>query len=205
MIKGGLAYKIISDHLGSPRLVIRVANNQIFQQLDYDEWGNVIQDTNPGFQPFGFAGGIYDRDTGFVKFGARDYSAEVGRWVSKDPILFKGRQTNLFGYVLNDPINKIDPNGKLCGARGVLSITIINLILGYQAGSQFLSQLYNDYSGGSGGATDSASGGMCGSNNQMSEQRQRALERWSNWRNILQDAMDTCVPSEFDSSFPPET
>jgi RHS repeat-associated protein len=111
MIKGGLAYKIVSDHLGSPRLVIRVANNQIFQQMDYDEWGNVIQDTNPGFQPFGFAGGLYDRDTGLVKFGARDYMPDVGRWISKDPILFAGRSSNLFGYVLSDPVNLIDPSG----------------------------------------------------------------------------------------------
>ncbi len=33
------------------------------------------------------------------------------RYLSKDPILFNGRDTNLYGYVLNDPINFIDPNG----------------------------------------------------------------------------------------------
>jgi hypothetical protein len=40
--------------------------------MDYDAWGNVLLDTNPGFQPFGFAGGLYDRDTRLVKFGARE-------------------------------------------------------------------------------------------------------------------------------------
>lgn len=81
------------------------------QQIDYDEFGNVTQDTNIGFQPFGFAGGIYDSDTKLVRFGARDYDSETGRWTTKDPILFKGGQTNLYVYVGNNPINLIDPTG----------------------------------------------------------------------------------------------
>ncbi|MBF0550837.1 MAG: RHS repeat-associated core domain-containing protein [Deltaproteobacteria bacterium] len=85
--------------------------------MDYDEFGNVIRDTNPGFQPFGFAGGIYDRDSGLTRFGARDYDASTGRWTAKDPILFKGGDNSLYGYVLNDPVNSFDPNGLIghCG------------------------------------------------------------------------------------------
>ena len=65
------------------------------------------------FQPFGFAGGLYDPDTKLTHFGAREYDASIGRWLTKDPILFAGRDTNLYGYVLNDPINFIDPSGLL--------------------------------------------------------------------------------------------
>ena len=36
-------------------------------------------------QVCGFAGGIYDSDTGPVRFGARDYDAYTGRWNAKDP------------------------------------------------------------------------------------------------------------------------
>src|SRR5690606_5082811 len=32
-------------------------------------------------------------------------------WLTKDPILFGGGDTNLYGYVLSDPINFIDPSG----------------------------------------------------------------------------------------------
>jgi len=111
MIKGGATYRIISDHLGSPRLVVDIATNMVVQSMSYDVWGNVIQDSNPGFQPFGFAGGLYDRDTRLVRFGARDYDAETGRWTAKDPILFARGDTNFYGYVLNDPVNFVDPLG----------------------------------------------------------------------------------------------
>lgn len=84
------------------------------QRLDYDEFGNVSFDSNPGFQPFGFAGGLYDRDTKLVRFGARDYDAETGRWTAKDPIKFIGGDTNLYGYVFNDPVNWVDPSGLIC-------------------------------------------------------------------------------------------
>ena len=81
------------------------------QRMDYDEFGNVILDTSPGFQPFGFAGGIYDRDTGLTRHGARDYDPETGRWTAKDPIRFRGGDLNLYGYSLNDPVNRTDSNG----------------------------------------------------------------------------------------------
>ncbi len=63
------------------------------------------------FQPFGFAGCLYDVDTKLCHFGAREYDASIGRWLTKDPILFAGGDTNLYGYVVQDPINLIDPSG----------------------------------------------------------------------------------------------
>lgn len=111
MIKGGVTYRIISDHLGSPRLVVDTVTGVIAQAIDYDEFGNITIDTNPGFLPFGFAGGIYDQHTKLTRFGARDYDAETGRWTSKDPILFADNETNHYLYSMDDPINRIDSNG----------------------------------------------------------------------------------------------
>jgi RHS repeat-associated protein len=62
--------------------------------------------------PQGFAGGLYDPDTGFVRFGARDYDPETGRWLSKDRIRFEGG-TNLYVYSANDPVNLRDPSGEI--------------------------------------------------------------------------------------------
>jgi len=121
MVKGGQAYRIITDHLGSPRLVVNVADGSVAQKLSYDEFGNVLVDTNPGFQPFGFAGGLYDRDTKLVRFGGRDYDAETGRWAAKDPIQFNGNDINLYGYVLNDPVNLYDPQGGSPGWKEILN------------------------------------------------------------------------------------
>ncbi len=112
MTKNGATYRYITDHLGSPRLLVNVSSGEIAQRIDYDEFGQVILDNNPGFQPFGFAGGLYDTDTGLVRFGARDYDPQVGRWTAKDPIRFGGDGPNLYGYVLGDPVNLIDPEGK---------------------------------------------------------------------------------------------
>ena len=113
MIRDGVTYRIIADHLGSPRLVVDSTTGVVLQRMDYDEFGNVILDTNPGFQPFGFAGGIYDRDTGLTRHGARDYDPETGRWTAKDPIRFAGKDTNLFGYVFSDPVNALDLDGRM--------------------------------------------------------------------------------------------
>jgi RHS repeat-associated protein len=111
LVKGGVTYRIVSDHLGSPRLVVNTATGAIAQRMDYDEFGRVTNDTFPGFQPFGFAGGLYDSETGLVRFGARDYDAGSGRWITKDPIQFRGGQVNLYTYINNNPINNIDPLG----------------------------------------------------------------------------------------------
>jgi RHS repeat-associated protein len=118
MIRGGNTYRIISDRLGSPRLVVDAASGAIVQRMDFDAFGNVILDTNPGFQPFGFAGGLLDRDTGLTRFGARDYDAQTGRWTNADPIGFAGG-LNRYAYVTNDPINLLDPRGTVAAAGAV--------------------------------------------------------------------------------------
>jgi len=111
MISQGVAYRILTDHVGSPRLVVRADSGEVAQRMDFDEWGRVLEDTNPGFQPFGFAGGLWDADTGLVRFGARDYDPALGRWTSKDPIGFAGGLTNLYSYVGSEPVNWVDPAG----------------------------------------------------------------------------------------------
>jgi RHS repeat-associated protein len=109
--KGGEAYYLAYDQVGSLRVVADAAGN-VKKRIDYDSFGNVILDTAPTFTvPFGFGGGLQDQDTGLVRFGFRDYDPDVGRWTAKDPIFFKGGDADLYSYVLNDPINRVDPPG----------------------------------------------------------------------------------------------
>jgi RHS repeat-associated protein len=112
MEKDGRTYRLVHDHLGSVRLVVDAETGEVKQRLDYDPWGRVVHDSDPGFQPFGFAGGLYDADAGLVRFGARDYDPQTGRWTAKDPIGFAGGDTNLYGYVFADPVNLVDPSGR---------------------------------------------------------------------------------------------
>lgn len=52
MVKEGSTYRILSDHLGSPRLVVATTTGAIVQRLDYHEFGQVTLDMNPGVQPY---------------------------------------------------------------------------------------------------------------------------------------------------------
>jgi RHS repeat-associated protein len=111
MVKAGQTYRLVLDHLGSVRLVVNSADGTVAQRIDYDEFGRVTQNTSPGFQPFGYAGGLLDDHTGLVRFGARDYDPATGRWTAKDPLSFRGGDANLYVYARNNPINYVDPAG----------------------------------------------------------------------------------------------
>ena len=108
-------YRIYGDHLGSLRAVVDVATGNAVQVMQHDPWGKATTDTlSGGFVrvPFGFAGGIYDEDTKLVRFGAREYDPETGRWLSKDEARFGGGP-NFYEYAGGDPVNFIDPNGRV--------------------------------------------------------------------------------------------
>jgi RHS repeat-associated protein len=114
MIQGSTTYRIITDQVGSVRLVVNSSTGAIAERIDYDEFGSVLNDTASGTQPFGFAGGLRDRDTGLTRFGARDYEPVTGRWTAKDPLRFRGGLTALYSYVRSDPVNWTDPLGLRC-------------------------------------------------------------------------------------------
>ena len=111
MTKDGATYYLGYDQVGTLKVVADASGN-VVKKIGYDSFGNILNESNPTFAvPFGFAGGLHDRDTGLVRFGHRDYDPETGRWTAKDPILFAGGDTDLYGYCLDDPINWIDPEG----------------------------------------------------------------------------------------------
>jgi RHS repeat-associated protein len=126
VIRGTTIYRLISDQLGTPRYAVKVGAtnvvpyvgdiNDVPYEAVYTAFGaptavGGLPASSLSWIPFGFAGGLYDADTGLVHFGAREYDPEIGRWMSKDPIRFAGGQTNIYVYVGNDPINRRDPLG----------------------------------------------------------------------------------------------
>lgn len=137
MLKGGKTYLFVTDALGSVRLVVDATSGAVAQQLTYDPFGRVLSDTSPGFQPFGFAGGLFDRDTGLVHFGARDYDAETGRWTTPDPLGFGGGSTNFYEYAEGDPVNHVDPSGR---SPALAVIGVMTAYVGYLAYHAFSAQ-----------------------------------------------------------------
>ena len=118
MEKQDSTFYLSYDQVGSLRAVAD-SSGKVVKQISYDTFGYILNDTDPPFEiPFGFAGGLHDRDTGLVRFGYRDYDPDTGRWTAKDPILFAGGDTDLYGYVLNDPVNFIDPWGLIWVTTG---------------------------------------------------------------------------------------
>jgi RHS repeat-associated protein len=88
------------------------SNITIAATYEYDPYGNVInssgayKDTNP----FKFSTKWFDAETGLGYWGIRYYDPKRGRWISRDPIEERGG-LNLYRFVVNDPIEKIDPLG----------------------------------------------------------------------------------------------
>ncbi len=110
--RDGTLYRIVHDAVGSVRAVVNASTGAVVQEYTYSPYGVIETATETeDIVPFRFAGGLADPATGLVRFGARDYDPEIGRWTAKDPIGFAGGDSNLYGYVAGDPINAIDPTG----------------------------------------------------------------------------------------------
>jgi len=116
-------FRLAADHLGTIKVVADVANGNVMLRREYDEFGVVLTEIGSlaatDAVPFGFAGGMVDRDTELVRFGAREYSSRLGRWMAKDPIGFASSEMNLYAIPGVDPLRFRDYSGlqDLCGSE----------------------------------------------------------------------------------------
>ena len=101
-------YYFAYDQVGSLRAVFDDAGTLV-HEITYDSHGNILSETtNSGLcVPFGFAGGLHDRDTRLVLFGYRDYDPETGTWLTPDPIGFASGDVYLYGYCGGDFASKL--------------------------------------------------------------------------------------------------
>jgi len=93
------------------RWVINAQTGEVAQRVDYDAFGRVVVDTASGWQPFGFAGGMWESQVALSRLGARDYQPQTGTWASRDPIGFASGSAGLYTYADADPVNSFDPTG----------------------------------------------------------------------------------------------
>jgi RHS repeat-associated protein len=105
------SYLLVHDQVGSVVRTVDLATGLAVESVEYDPWGvATVSRGGSSVHPFGFAGGLWDRRTGLVRFGARECDAGLGRWLARDPIGFGGGW-NQYGYVANNPVGHADPSG----------------------------------------------------------------------------------------------
>jgi RHS repeat-associated protein len=108
----GSDYYYTRDHLGSIREVTGT-NGVVLARYDYDPYGQQTQLSGTMSVDFGYTGLYYHQPSGLLLAPYREYSASLGRWISRDPLRnaeFK-QGPNLYEYCGDDPINGIDPLG----------------------------------------------------------------------------------------------
>jgi len=84
----------------------------------YDPFGVPTVTANSGGtglpqKPYLFQGGLQDRATGWVKYGARWYNPTIGRWTQQDTLdaPLDPNNANRYSFAAGDPINNTDPTG----------------------------------------------------------------------------------------------
>jgi RHS repeat-associated protein len=85
-------------------------SGNIQAEYSYDSYGRVTQLQGSLVSDFQYAGYYYHSPSGLSLTLSRAYSAQLGRWINRDPIEEDGG-VNLYDYVANDPVDETDPLG----------------------------------------------------------------------------------------------
>jgi RHS repeat-associated protein len=100
----------LADHQGTVKDVIDNAGIAI-DHITYDSFGRIVSQTNPIELRFAYTGREWDGETGQYYYRARYYDPADGRFISEDPIGFRGNDLNLSRYVGNSPTIFTDSSG----------------------------------------------------------------------------------------------
>jgi RHS repeat-associated protein len=136
VVDGATAYFTTQDHLGSVREITDSSGN-LSARYDYDPYGRATKVAGTYDATFGFTGHYKHEPSGLFLPVYRAYAPEMGRWTSGDPAgLADG--PNVYAYVGNNPINKLDPLGLagICWQNMKLT-AIVNCNIEYVSHSGF--------------------------------------------------------------------
>jgi RHS repeat-associated protein len=108
-IGAGTTSTLISDALGSTIALADAAGN-VQTEYTYEPFGTTTLTGTSSFNPFQYTGREND-ETGLYHYRARYYQPGLQRFISEDPIEFRGGSFNLYAYVGNKPLTRKDPLG----------------------------------------------------------------------------------------------
>jgi RHS repeat-associated protein len=108
-LRSGTTNYYDADGLGSITSLSNGAGT-LANTYTYDSYGKLIASSGTLSNPFQYTGREFDSETGIYEYRARYFDPNVGRFISQDPIGFKGG-INFYAYVGNNPINLFDPTG----------------------------------------------------------------------------------------------
>jgi RHS repeat-associated protein len=98
------------DGLGSVTSLTSGAGSLV-QTYKYDSFGKLSASSGSVSNSFQYTARDFDTETGLYYYRARYYDPAAGRFLSEDPLQFRGGQANSYTYVGNGPTNWIDPTG----------------------------------------------------------------------------------------------
>ena len=101
----------LTDHLGTVKDLVD-SSGTVVNHFVYDSYGNLVSQTDETVvSRYLFTGREWDSEIGLYYYRARYYDATVGRFISQDPIGFEAEDSNLYRYVVNNPVDTVDPLG----------------------------------------------------------------------------------------------
>jgi RHS repeat-associated protein len=103
------AYWPSYDTNGNVMRLVKASDGSVAASYEYDPFGNLLSMSGPyaASNPWRFSTKYAHAETGWYYYGYRYYNPLLGRWVNRDPIGEIGG-LNLYKFVRNIPINKID-------------------------------------------------------------------------------------------------
>jgi len=101
------------DGNGNVSVLVSATNAFTTAQYEYGPFGEVLRATGPMAKasPFRFSTRYQDDESDLLYYGYRYYNASTGRWLSRDPADEDEGGPNLYGFVMNAPVNGTDELG----------------------------------------------------------------------------------------------
>jgi RHS repeat-associated protein len=121
MLRGGATSYYQLDGLKSVTSLSTTAG-ALAQTYTFDSFGKQTATSGSLTNPFQYTGRESDTETNLYFLRARYYDPTMGRFLSEDPIAFKGGM-DFYRYVRNNPVMHRDPMG-LCGLGSLLKCIV---------------------------------------------------------------------------------